>query len=74
MVDMAVGALYVTYLHILMFNMYRYPIAQLKKVQHLFRNFDRYKVEYMTLNNYNEHLSAFVVFRECIKKHKKIIQ
>lgn len=74
MFDMIVGALYVTYLHILMFNMYRYPVAQLKKLQHIFRNFERYKVEHMKLSNYNERHSAFVVFRECIKKHNKIIQ
>ncbi|XP_066259616.1 odorant receptor 67a-like [Euwallacea similis] len=60
---------------ILMISLILYPCRQLKKLDHLLRNFQNFKWKYQTLNAIeDEETAAFLFFKHLIVRHDNIIQ
>ncbi|XP_050299216.1 odorant receptor 49b-like [Anthonomus grandis grandis] len=63
--DSLVGASFVTYTDIFMFNLITYPSGQLTMLQHLLRNFEDYKKSYReTRRLENDDSAAIMAFNE----------
>ncbi|XP_066259613.1 uncharacterized protein [Euwallacea similis] len=60
---------------ILVISLILYPSRQLKKLDHLLRNFQDFKRKYQTLNAIeDEETAAFLFFKHLIVRHENIIQ
>ncbi|XP_066261220.1 odorant receptor 10-like [Euwallacea similis] len=74
-IDALVGANSVMVIDILMISLILYPCRQLRKLDHLFRNFQHFKRKYQTLNAIeDEELAGFLFFKHLIVRHENIIQ
>ncbi|XP_048517034.1 odorant receptor 30a [Dendroctonus ponderosae] len=69
------GATYVTSTDILMFNLIVFPAVQLRKLQHLLKNFAHYKEKVKTLYNIaDDEQVAKITLVYFISRHKEIIR
>ncbi|XP_066259448.1 odorant receptor 10-like [Euwallacea similis] len=70
-----VGANSVIVIDILMISLILYPCRQLKKLDHLLRNFQDFKRKYQTLNAIeDEETAVYLFFKHLIVRHENIIQ
>uniref|UniRef100_A0AAR5NZ60 Odorant receptor n=1 Tax=Dendroctonus ponderosae TaxID=77166 RepID=A0AAR5NZ60_DENPD len=72
--DSLVGASFVTYTDILMFNIIVFPIGQIKKLQHCLKNFEIYKEKHKILYNItDDEKDGEATFIEFVFRHRQII-
>ncbi|XP_066259447.1 odorant receptor 10-like [Euwallacea similis] len=70
-----VGANSVIVNDILLISLILYPCRQLKKLDHLLRNFQDFKRKYQTLNAIeDEETASFLFFKHLIVRHENVIQ
>ncbi|XP_066259641.1 odorant receptor 67c-like [Euwallacea similis] len=70
-----VGANFLIVIDILMISLILYPCRQLKKLDHLLRNFQDFKRKYQTLNVIeDEKMAVFLFFKHLIVRHENIFQ
>ncbi|XP_066261306.1 odorant receptor 10-like [Euwallacea similis] len=74
-IDGIVGSNSIVVIDILMISLILYPCRQLKKLDHLLRNFQDFKRKYQNLNAIEDEEEAFFLFfKHLIVRHENIIQ
>lgn len=74
-IDGIIGTLFVALSDVFIDNLILYPTTQLKKLQHIFRNFEHYQQSYKRLNSGETEESAGIqVITHLVQRHQRIIK
>lgn len=72
--DGCIGASFVTYTDIFTFSLIIFPLGQMRILNHMLSNFQKYASKVKEELDCSQEEASFVTFRECILQHKKIVR